>query len=455
MEDLFDLPAHDRTAERATQMLVPSWEALLEAEPDLAELFAAEDGPGSPTGLAAYPGALERYFELEDPRRLEPAERELYVESVHDSGLLLRGFVHRLDIAPTGEIRVVDYKSGRSPGEAYEAKALFQMRFYALVIWRTRGVIPKLLQLIYLGNSEVLRYEPDERDLLATERKVLALWDAIRLASESGDWRPNPGFICSSPVPAPGFVPGLGRHAAAAAGAARAGRSRGSGPARLTRPGSRFGHQPQVSTPKSAVGDQTAQTTAPRRSPGRQRWYAAQISPRSMPDQGVGEHPALTGEHRHVVLDDQHEAAGALGGLRPGVGVLDGDAVARGEAERGGGGEVGLGVRLAELHDVAGDDHPEGLRRELGTGSAPRTAGRTSSPARTAYQRPTGAPACRGHRVATGRRPRPARPPRRGAPRRSARPTARCPCARGCSGADSNRSLPTRLRACARLQVPP
>ena len=37
-----------------------------------------------------------------------------------------------------------------------------------------------------------------------------------------------------------------------------------------------------------------------------------------------------------------------------------------GEAERGGSGEVGLGVRLAELHDVAGDDHPEGLRRELG-----------------------------------------------------------------------------------------
>ena len=33
-----------------------------------------------------------------------------------------------------------------------------------------------MLQLVYLGNGEMLRYEPDEADLLATERKVEALW---------------------------------------------------------------------------------------------------------------------------------------------------------------------------------------------------------------------------------------------------------------------------------------
>ena len=57
------------------------------------------------------------YFTLEDPRRLEPAERELYVETLLESGLLLRGYVDRIDVAPDGAIRVVDYKTGRSPGE--------------------------------------------------------------------------------------------------------------------------------------------------------------------------------------------------------------------------------------------------------------------------------------------------------------------------------------------------
>jgi putative RecB family exonuclease len=195
LEDLFDLPSATRTPERARDLLVPTWDALLEAEPGLAELFA-EEGPDVTEWLTSCRSVLDRYFTLEDPRRLEPAERELYVEALLDSKLLLRGFIDRLDVAPDGAIRVVDYKTGRSPGEWFEAKALFQMRFYALAIWRTRGVVPAMLQLVYLGNGEMLRYVPDEADLLATERKVEAIWRAISRAQESGDWRPNRSRLC-------------------------------------------------------------------------------------------------------------------------------------------------------------------------------------------------------------------------------------------------------------------
>lgn len=195
LEDLFDAPAADRTPERAGDMVVPAWEALVEAEPGLVGMFGGE-GPDLAAWLASCRTVLDRYFDLEDPRRLEPAERELYVEALLDSKLLLRGFVDRVDVAPDGRIRISDYKSGRSPGEGYEAKALFQLRFYALVLWRLRGVVPSVLQLIYLGNGEILRYEPDEDDLRATERKVEAIWRAIRLAQETGDWRPRPSRLC-------------------------------------------------------------------------------------------------------------------------------------------------------------------------------------------------------------------------------------------------------------------
>jgi putative RecB family exonuclease len=201
LEDLFDLPADRRTPEQAQMLLQPAWEQLAEQEPALLEMFAGDEpdfpGPDAAAWLASCRSVLERYFTLEDPSRLEPAERELYVETLLDSRLLLRGFVDRIDVAPDGAIRVVDYKTGRSPGEMFEAKALFQMKFYALVIWRTRGVVPAMLQLVYLGNGEMLRYVPDERDLLATERKVEAIWRAIKLAEETGDWRPSPGRLCS------------------------------------------------------------------------------------------------------------------------------------------------------------------------------------------------------------------------------------------------------------------
>jgi len=195
LEDLFDLPSTTRTPDQARDLLVPTWDSLLEAEPALAELFA-EDGRDVGEWLASCRTVLDAYFTLEDPRRLEPAERELYVEALLDSKLLLRGFIDRLDVAPDGAIRVVDYKTGRSVPEWFEAKALFQMKFYALVIWRTRGVVPAMLQLVYLGNGEMLRYVPDEADLLATERKVEAIWKAIVRAQESGDWRPNRSRLC-------------------------------------------------------------------------------------------------------------------------------------------------------------------------------------------------------------------------------------------------------------------
>ncbi len=196
LEDLFDLPSSDRTRDRASLMLAPVWERLLAEEPALAEMFG-DDAPDLATWLDQCRDLLTRYFTLEDPQRLEPAEREVHVLTTLGSGLTIHGYIDRLDLAPSGEMRIVDYKTGKSPGERFESKALFQMRFYALVVWRTRGVIPKMLQLIYLGNAEVLRYQPDEADLLATERKVEALWLAIRRATETGEWRPRKSALCA------------------------------------------------------------------------------------------------------------------------------------------------------------------------------------------------------------------------------------------------------------------
>jgi putative RecB family exonuclease len=194
LERLYDLPAAERTAEAAVALLEPQWLRLLAGEPGYAEMFTDDEELARWLGEAR--AMLERYFTLEDPSRLEPAERELYVEAVLDSGLLLRGYIDRLDVAPSGDVRVVDYKTGTSPRRDFEAKALFQMKFYALVLWRLHGTVPRLLQLIYLGNGEVVRYEPDEAELRATERKVSALWAAIERSLTTGEWRARPSRLC-------------------------------------------------------------------------------------------------------------------------------------------------------------------------------------------------------------------------------------------------------------------
>ncbi|WP_155340182.1 RecB family exonuclease [Acrocarpospora corrugata] len=194
LERLYDLPAAGRTVAAAGELLEPQWRRLLSEEPEYGGLFADDEARDLWLGQARE--MLGRYFTLEDPRRLEPAEREMYVEAVLDSGLMLRGYIDRLDVAPTGEVRVVDYKTGSAPGPDFEAKALFQMKFYALVLWRQQGSVPRMLQLMYLGNGEVLRYLPDEADLLATERKVQALWEAIDRSARTREWRARRSRLC-------------------------------------------------------------------------------------------------------------------------------------------------------------------------------------------------------------------------------------------------------------------
>ena len=196
LEDLFGEPAPGRTLERAVDLLPSEWEQLRQADPRVTELFTAEQAAEETAWLASSIDLLTTYFTMEDPRYLEPAAREERVTYEPEPGLAFGGIVDRIDIAPDGRIRVVDYKSGRAPSPVFESKAIFQMRFYALVIWRTRGVIPTLLQLMYFGDGQFLRYEPTESDLVHTEKKLLALWAAIERAIELRDFPPRPSGLC-------------------------------------------------------------------------------------------------------------------------------------------------------------------------------------------------------------------------------------------------------------------
>ncbi|WP_298460059.1 PD-(D/E)XK nuclease family protein [uncultured Cellulomonas sp.] len=194
LERLYDAPAGERTETSARALLPGEWDRLRTAEPRYAAMFASAEQEEA--WLAGAAKLLTTYFTLENPTRLEPRERELFVESQLDDGPLLRGIVDRLDVAPDGAVRVVDYKTGRSPRAGYEGTALFQMRFYALVLWRATGKVPRMLQLVYLGDGQVLRHEPGEPELVTTERRVRWLWDSIQRTARSGEWKPRTSALC-------------------------------------------------------------------------------------------------------------------------------------------------------------------------------------------------------------------------------------------------------------------
>ena len=194
LERLFDLPRPDRTSDAAVGLLPAAWADLVAAEPSCGEVLAEMTSLDAWFEEAA--GLLRTYFTLEDPTRLEPSDREMAVAVQLEDGPQLRGIVDRLDVAPNGALRIVDYKTGRSPRAGFEADALFQMRFYALVLSRMLGRMPAMLQLVYLKDGTVLRHEPTEAELRVTEQRVRAVWDSIRRSAESGTWESRPSRLC-------------------------------------------------------------------------------------------------------------------------------------------------------------------------------------------------------------------------------------------------------------------
>ena len=127
LERLFDLPAAERTVAAAQDLVGRPGPAArgARASPSCSPQDDARSrrtaGVGRGVALLGRP-LVETYFALEDPTRIEPAGREELVEVTLPDGLLLRGYVDRLDVAPHGELRVVDYKTGASHARRSRAR---------------------------------------------------------------------------------------------------------------------------------------------------------------------------------------------------------------------------------------------------------------------------------------------------------------------------------------------
>lgn len=196
LEQLYTLPAAERSPDTARTLVTPAWEQVLAERPALATEF---DETLRADMLEQARELLSWYYRMEDPTRFDPQACEQRVEVELTDGTVLRGIVDRIDVAPTGELRVVDYKTGKAPSEARalaEFKAMFQMKFYAVAVLRSRGVLPARLRLLYLADGQILDYSPDHDELLRFERTLMAIWQAIEKAGATGDFRPKTSKLC-------------------------------------------------------------------------------------------------------------------------------------------------------------------------------------------------------------------------------------------------------------------
>jgi putative RecB family exonuclease len=191
LQDLFEIPAPERTPAAAIDLLPSRWSAQLADKPALLEMVTNEK-----EWLDRASSLISTYFTLENPTTFEATHREMHLENDFDTNIYLHGYVDRLDIAPTGEVRIVDYKTGKAPKPGWEEKALFQLRVYALLYWKSTGVLPRLLQLIYLGDGKVIKSNPTMSDIESAEKVLRRVAKDIFISIEKEYWPPKPSRLC-------------------------------------------------------------------------------------------------------------------------------------------------------------------------------------------------------------------------------------------------------------------
>ncbi len=178
--------------------------AQLEATTATALATAIDEGEVEAAGIAPHQlDALgtkvraigEGYLKLEDPNDPVAVATELFVDT-HLAHTHLRGIVDRLDLRRDGTFAIVDYKTGRTPGPAYEKKAFEAMRIYAMLLEPLLPAPVSVLRLYYLSSSTILEEESSPARNGAVRRRTEALWDAIEHSCAADAFPPRPGPLC-------------------------------------------------------------------------------------------------------------------------------------------------------------------------------------------------------------------------------------------------------------------
>ena len=194
LELLFQASPAERTVELAGVLVAQAWEEITASD----EYLMLAPSPDDAAALHADGVSLvERYFTLEDPTQITPEGLELRLEGEVD-GLSLRGIIDRLERNSAGALVVTDYKTGRAPPPAYEQRRLGGVHFYAWLCEQALGERPAEIRLLYLASGETITAYPSDQSIRFLPKRTGAVFQAIRKACTTGDFRPQPGPLCDS-----------------------------------------------------------------------------------------------------------------------------------------------------------------------------------------------------------------------------------------------------------------
>ena len=191
LEDLYRLPAAERTIMTARRIAARLWSDKWETEVQVLNL-TPEDTHRFRWNVW---WCVETLFSMENPTEVELAGIEHPVRT-QIGGVTLLGIIDRWEENPDGTVRISDYKTGKKPRPQYEGEKKFQLTVYKSLVEDVLGREVVQTELLYLKDGVRWEFIPSDDDVLNMKSTVVRVWDEISTACSTGIFETKTSVLC-------------------------------------------------------------------------------------------------------------------------------------------------------------------------------------------------------------------------------------------------------------------
>lgn len=190
LEDLFNLEPTERTKSNAMKLLADQWASNWEAQ-----VLTLDPVPDIKLFKWKARWCVENYFEMESPSEIEPYGMETEIPLVEVAGIPIKGFIDRWDPVDGG-IRVVDYKTGKSPKPKYQDGKFQQLLIYADALETMTGQPAKKTALLFVKDKNTLERDVTPVDIGKMRDVVKGTYEGILERCEAEFFEPKKQILC-------------------------------------------------------------------------------------------------------------------------------------------------------------------------------------------------------------------------------------------------------------------
>lgn len=189
-EDLYALPAEERTLDAARQLAREWWEK------DYADRTAPYIRNDKDRRMFRWTSwwCIENLFLMEDPQKINFDGLETELNNDID-GVAIKGFIDRWRKTEDGII-IGDYKTGKAPSPRFQADKYFQLFLYAFVLEKQIKEPVSEVELLFVKDSVRLAKKVDDSDREQVRQTVVEVRKQIDDRCASGVFEPIKHRLC-------------------------------------------------------------------------------------------------------------------------------------------------------------------------------------------------------------------------------------------------------------------